>query len=57
MNMDNDNLPSGCTHMPSNRIKLMIKNMLENKEKGWKNKKGSAEVKTKEEIEKQELKK
>ena len=49
--MNEDNQPKTAKHMPSNRIKLMIKNTLENKEQGWKKSKSNAELKTKEEIE------
>lgn len=57
MKIDPENLPEGCKTAPSNRIKLMIKNMLENKENGWAKQKGTAELQTKEAIEKQELRK
>ena len=57
MEMTEDNLPQKGGHVPSNRIKLMIKNTLEKKEQGWKKQKSGAELKTKEEIEAQELKK
>jgi len=54
---DMTEVEEGCTHLPSNRIQMLIKNMFENKEHGWKKTKDKTELKTKEEIERQELKK
>jgi hypothetical protein len=55
--LDMTEVKEGCTHLPSNRIQMLIKNMFENKEHGWKKTKDKTELKTKEEIERQELKK
>ena len=55
--LDMTEVEEGCTHLPSNRIKMLIKNMFENKALGWKKTKDKTELKTKEEIERQELKK
>ena len=49
--------PKGGKHCPSNRIKLMIKNTLQRQAEGWPNSGQNTELKTKEQIEEQELKK
>ena len=55
--MQMDEMPEGAKHLPSNRIKLMIKNTLQRQEEGWPNSGQNNELKTKEQIEEQELKK
>ena len=55
--MQMDEMPEGTKHLPSNRIKLMIKNTLQRQEEGWPNSGQNNELKTKEQIEEQELKK
>ena len=52
-----EEVPDGATHLPSNRIKLMIKNTLQRQTEGWPSSGQNTELKTKEQIEEQELKK
>ena len=54
----NELMDGTCAKMEaSQRTKLLIKNMLEDKKSGWKKVVGQNKVKTKDQVEKEELKK
>ena len=42
--MNMDELPDNCTHLPSNRIKILIKNMFTNKKDGWRKTVGKSDL-------------
>ena len=52
-----EEVPEGATHLPSNRIKLMIKNTLQRQTEGWPSSGQNTELKTKEQIEEAKFRK